>query len=698
MQNELPSPPTEISAEHLQSMKAMWTKNKAITPDRIRKHYSLLDNDNPIYSVDVVERAIASFELGRMRPTAERRAATAALQALQPTPIVSVGHQAAPDSSSRHQLAATVAVEHPDLGRTMLRLPHSCTLAQFKTLAAECFDLDPDHRLQVSLRTDELDHLVFVSTTEVLNEMLEQYGCTCLFQLRSTRTGSSGPISPGGTQDSRRVDPLRQEASTSSDLVSSGKSTTAQWQHSLKVSQSIKTRVCDSLAAEGGVVGSSHVTTSIGELFRLLRVSRLLLDTWDDLLAEHRVFEHGIEERQLLEWFITAVMQKFHPVLNQLWLQEASDPAFRNQRRAAVFSTAEAFVLQVYLTVRPGTTGFQIHVLPAMLQDLERRISTFATRRLVCSELRHIWATTQFLQTHLCPGESCVDQPIKQFLENALSLDMRERLCMVLKENHSAELPPYLRQQLDFAPIHAYSVESILARWAAFDSLQARPLAMDWASPLRAPGPPTERRGPQRLDSLGRPSVLPAAGPPSPAAAAPLDQTWSSDSFTVVVNREPITLRKHLGSWADLTDREQELSKFVKAMYNFSGACNLCHKQGHRARGCPTHIQLDPQTGVDMNPKSFFYKLKPPLVALEAARPVPSGSNTGVRLVNLERVKFPHVYEGASGRPEPCFARWPGAEFAGRPPSPGDRARAAPTGTTTGPGTAGRRCPRRSGS
>ena len=68
-------------------------------------------------------------------------------------------------------------------------------------------------------------------------------------------------------------------------------------------------------------------------------------------------------------------------------------------------------------------------------------------------------------------------------------------------------------------------------------------------------------------------------------------------------------------------------------MYKFDGECHICHQRGHRERGCPLHFYLDPSTGMDLNPKSVFYNLKPRDVALAAARPngssVPGPSGWG---------------------------------------------------------------------
>ena len=88
------------------------------------------------------------------------------------------------------------------------------------------------------------------------------------------------------------------------------------------------------------------------------------------------------------------------------------------------------------------------------------------------------------------------------------------------------------------------------------------------------------------------------------------------------------TFRRNLASWTDHQEQRREEQRFVELVYNFDGNCNLCHRAGHRQIGCPTLFDLDPRTGKDLNPKSYFYTLRPPPVALEAGK-LPGGSRQG---------------------------------------------------------------------
>ncbi len=61
---------------------------------------------------------------------------------------------------------------------------------------------------------------------------------------------------------------------------------------------------------------------------------------------------------------------------------------------------------------------------------------------------------------------------IKVFLEEALADAVQTELMSVLKQYHSADLSPILRESKDLSQLQAYSLESVLRRWAALDTKQ----------------------------------------------------------------------------------------------------------------------------------------------------------------------------------------------------------------------------------
>jgi hypothetical protein len=112
---------------------------------------------------------------------------------------------------------------------------------------------------------------------------------------------------------------------------------------------------------------------------------------------QHR--DDGISKSKLLEWFINAVINKFHPSIAQMW--QSNDPALRAKRLPTAFRLFHLFLAHLDLTVKPGVSGAPSTVLPAMLADLQGRRLSFTVRRKICGEIRQVLVAAQFLNDHL---------------------------------------------------------------------------------------------------------------------------------------------------------------------------------------------------------------------------------------------------------------------------------------------------------
>ncbi len=88
----------------------------------------------------------------------------------------------------------------------------------------------------------------------------------------------------------------------------------------------------------------------IVELQTLLRFCSQLADEWSMFLSEG--LDDGIQESQLLTWYIGSIIDKFHPTLAQSW--HSSNPNTRDKRLPSAFTSSEAYLAHVYLTVKPG--------------------------------------------------------------------------------------------------------------------------------------------------------------------------------------------------------------------------------------------------------------------------------------------------------------------------------------------------------
>jgi hypothetical protein len=196
---------------------------------------------------------------------------------------------------------------------------------------------------------------------------------------------------------------------------------------------------------------------------------------------------------------------------------------------------------------------------------------------------------------------------------------MQTELMSVLKQYHSADLSPIFLESDDFAQLRAYSLESVLQRSAALDTKQG-PLT---PAEFKASWIGQQSGGGSDGGSSRGPGNSSRTAPGVPQTTTPPKQ--SAKEFHIKVNGQHIAFRQNLASWQDHQDRLREEAKFVEVVYQFDGQCHFCDQFRHREVGCPRRFKLD-HNGQDLNPKSYFYTLIPPLVALEAgkARPAPA--------------------------------------------------------------------------
>ncbi len=294
----------------------------------------------------------------------------------------------------------------------------------------------------------------------------------------------------------------------------------------------------------------------MAELRTLLRACSQLADEWVMLCEEQQHRYDCISESKLLEWFFDAVINKFHLSVAQMW--QSNDPTIRARSLPTAFGSFDLFLAHLYLTVKPGVSGAPSTVLPAMLADLQGRWRSFKVRREICGEIRQVLVAAQFLNDHLFDRSAAdLTMTIKVFLEGALSDTVQTELMSVLKQYHSADLSPIFRDSDDFAQLQAYSLESVLRRWAALDTKQGPLTSAEFKASWigqqsgSSSGGGTGR-GPGN-SSRTTPSVSQPTTPPQPSAK----------EFHIKVNGQHIAFRQNLASWPDRQDRLREDAKFV---------------------------------------------------------------------------------------------------------------------------------------
>jgi hypothetical protein len=584
-------------------------KGAPVSPERVRHHCKLCDSDGAIiYSTHAIQQAMDLLQsrVPRDRPTAENRAKRPTTGVLDvnggprlSTPPYPSGTPVAQPSSTKE-----IRVQLDEEFIT-LRVSPSVTFEHFLHHVHTAFQCSPDARLRVGHETAAGWNIIY--NDESLATALQDH--ICAFQIRTGMSSHAARSpSPGGS-----TAPPVQLSFELSEQTQNRKN----WEFRVKVREDMKKRVAEKLGQEGTAVGSPLVSSSISALRAFLRQLTVLNANWEVIDAEQAHQHDGLDLNDRLHWYIAAVIDHFHPAIAQVW--HSNDPGTSAKRQPHSFASFPAFLAQLYVTVKPGTSGSPLYVLPAMLEDLKARLPSFTWRRDIGSELNQVLTAVQFLQAQVFPDTADHGKHITLFLEQVLAPDVQTRLREILKQHHADDLPPIFRDSDDYAQLQSYRLASVLRRWQAFDtSSQALKLAEFQGWTTRASGM-SKSSDTNRPPARGTSGVALATTPPEP-----------SDKLIRVSG---IEFRQNLASWADQTDRQREEAKFVELVYNFEGQCHHCHRQGHRQVGCPDLFQLDSK-GQDRNPKSYFYQLIPPPVALDAGkhsghRAVGRGSSPG---------------------------------------------------------------------
>ena len=133
-----------VSEQDLESIEKLWRANVVITPQRVQQHYSLLDKQDKVqYSVAAIQQALDRLNAKSVkgRPTAENRAAKAALQEAQsqqelPSPAMVSAETSSPS------LQVGVEFEH-DLV-LQFDISPNILLEDFKTQIRVALELESD--------------------------------------------------------------------------------------------------------------------------------------------------------------------------------------------------------------------------------------------------------------------------------------------------------------------------------------------------------------------------------------------------------------------------------------------------------------------------------------------------------------------------------------------------------------------------
>ena len=378
-----------VAEHHLQAIQKLVddAKGAPVSPERVQNHHKLCDADaNHIYSLQAIQQAMAQLHAkdSRDRPTAENRAKRQTTVALAST---AGPHIASPPQQSTPPLVTplsnrAIRVQLEDEIITLVVSP-SATFEHFLTQVKAAFQFSSDTRLRVG--HDTADGWNIIYSDESLATALQ--GHIRSFQIR---TGSSRSAASSASTVGSNANPVQLSFEQSEQIQNQ-----KQWEFKTKVREDMKKRVEQKLVNAGAVVGSPHVTSSISALRDFLRQLTVLNENWALIDAEQAHQQDGLASEDRLKWYIAAVIDHFHVAIAQVW--HSNDPWTSAKRLPHTFTSFPAFLAQLYIAVKPGTSGAPVYVLPALLDDLKARLPSFTWRRDICSELNQVLAAVQFL-------------------------------------------------------------------------------------------------------------------------------------------------------------------------------------------------------------------------------------------------------------------------------------------------------------
>jgi hypothetical protein len=557
-----------LDPKHKDALKKLWQINTTLTPTRAQAHHSMLNTENSekLYTLAAIQNELdrLAADSVRNRSTADSRMArhpprqeSAANQAqdLRNSPSQTLGSPASAPSPSQAQIRISVAY-----GDVIARIPISPGLAfaDFKTqvLTAHSLETAENQRMQLGYAIPEGWCVLHsdAAWTEALSDNIRS------FTLRQP-AGSVVSVSSDSASSASTIDSAAQPHRLS--FASDGRiQAQKQWEYENKLRAHIQARVTAKLEHDGQTVGSPDVGTSVAGLRALLKNCSQLSTEWAMICAEQPNRDDGISQPKLLAWFISAVIDKFHPTIAHLWQSE--DPTVRAKRLPTAFESFEVFLAHLYLTINPGISGAPAAVLPAMLADLQGRWHSMTYRGEICGELRQVLMAVQFLNDHLFDSAAAdLTMPVKLFLEGPLADTVQSEFMRVLKQSHSEDLTRIFRESDDFAQLQAYNLESVLRRWAALDTMRGKLQPDEFKGSSIHVGHRTGGGGGGASGGSGSVQRNTLGGSQSASPPKP-----SAKEFHININGHPLTFRQNLASWTDQQDRLREEAKFVEAVYH----------------------------------------------------------------------------------------------------------------------------------
>ena len=652
---------TKLSEDDIAKIQAVYSilqdrgrrdkKGKAIpiTPERVRQHHQLLaHNDVPLFTIEQIQSVLTTYQHQTTQTDVEER-----------SPVASIIAGPRDDPPAPVQIRLSHLPSSPII---LVPISLTTTVAEVITRVQQNLGEHTSSAYLTFLPPTSTQPVLLLATDSIHAALGEQRCCTFIVRTqpdgqRAAAAGSSDPAwhcedltpaplsrtlqfdTPAPRVDGSAATPTELYAPPSGQLATLSISQASKLHQFESVIQRAMKEAVDSVLDASSPFGSNKPPLARTILSVVLDLAKLQ-DKWLDIESHVRAAADGIPLSRRLEWFIEHILSRMDTTLRLKW---STQPQLET-RKAKSYATWAQFQTQVIELVSrdfPNRPETIIHTLPELLQPL----SAYHDMRHFVAKLRELWQASRtfvLLRQGTATAADQVDTYVAEYVISLLRSDIVHDLQFQLSLHHTAKAGLSL-ENFSVPQLRAYPVETILevlmgraqsraeAQWAA-DFKPFRSLTSTSSS--ESSSQPWEKRGNKGF--AGNEGARASRGPSAAVGTASGDvkrlnpgltggtdqrsgglggessraQRYLSDQRILTRHGQQFEFPYHLHTVEDKAQRLKLENQFVELCQG-DLKCNGCGVRGHLLAICPRSLQLDHNLIV-RNPKSFFYKLRPP--------------------------------------------------------------------------------------
>lgn len=391
---------------------------------------------------------------------------------------------------------------------------------------------------------------------------------------------------------------------------------------------------------DGVIAGARH--DNLPAVIKVLRLFNQVEEGWTTVLRTMPQSD-GVSQQQRLHWLLDACIRALAEPVRALW-----DLLPDEAQRAEHYSSLDVFLQALLPCVIPEPQKCKPTALPRALTSLVPW-STVSGRSAVVAQVEIVRKAAQRLNTlRQLTAADAINIEVQQFYISVLEPGAADRVRDLLYERYKAELALPLGE---LPELDNFTYAQIAATLQALDRR-----AGNWKDDFRRDlflSAPTREAGGGTGTRQGRGAARASSGAAANSQTGGQATPWVPPAErTIRCNGQLECYPYYLRSVDDAQQKTATLQKFLGQTLSPLNRCTRCKATGHDFVLCPQLSKLDP-TGVERNPKSFFFGLKlPPAVQRLAA---PAALAVTIDQSTLEDI-VRQVSERMAARAEPAEA------------------------------------------